>query len=197
MTASQQGRSQSCLRASGSTLSLTRCALSPWACSASLVVPMSPETPGDAEPPNVSIYNFDLLSIRLVRSTNQVECLDATFYTQDVVPTDAVLYYYNMIHAERSSILDDLVDKFDRDGRLDGPQLHAKLATVVSLRNIFSYSLQPQHELVNFEELYLVHRDDDAFTASLKYIVRTICARGQLDEQKCRLGRPDGRSDAL
>ena len=109
------------------------------------------------------------------------------------MPTDAILYFYDLHQEERTSVLDHLVDRFDRKGQLSEPQLHAKLAQVVSLRNIFSYSLQPQHELVNFEELYLVHRDDDALTASLKYLVRAICARGLLDPQKCELGRPAGQ----
>ena len=87
--------------------------------------------------------------------------------------------------AEQPSILDELNTRFNRNGKLNLPQMHLRVDRVVAARNIFSYALQPKHELVSFEELHVVHRDDDAFTASLKYIVRTMCARGFLDARRC------------
>ena len=40
---------------------------------------------------------------------------------------------------------------------------------------MFLYSLTPEHGLVRFSEMYSIHPLDDAFTASMKALLRKAC----------------------
>ena len=84
-----------------------------------------------------------------------------------------------------SCAVDKLNTEFNSEGDLNSSALLERAAHIDAVRCIFTYSLSPKHELVNFEELSDIHPDDDAFTASLKYIVRTFCAMGLLNAGKC------------
>jgi len=40
---------------------------------------------------------------------------------------------------------------------------------------VFLYSLTPEHALVRFSEMHSIHPLDDAFTASMKALLRKAC----------------------
>ena len=103
---------------------------------------------------------------------------------QDILPPASVLFLHNAQN-EHMCAIDELNTLFNHEGGLDSPSLRERATHIDAIKCMFTYSLQPNHELVNFEGLFAIHPDDDAFTASLKYIVRTFCAMGRLSAGKC------------
>lgn len=53
-----------------------------------------------------------------------------------------------------------------------------KAARLHQLKHIFLYSLNPEHALIRWDEAYSVHPLDDAFTASMKALLRRACKLG-------------------
>ena len=45
----------------------------------------------------------------------------------------------------------------------------------VQVKHAFLYALNPEHSLLRFSEMYSLHPLDDAFTASMKALMRKAC----------------------
>ncbi len=60
------------------------------------------------------------------------------------------------------------------------------LSMMIALRHLLLYSQEPDHSLVRFDEMDLLHPGDDAFTAAMKSFMRHACRSGQLPAAKCR-----------
>lgn len=43
------------------------------------------------------------------------------------------------------------------------------------VKHVFMYALNPEHSLLRFSEMYSLHPLDDAFTASMKAMLRKAC----------------------
>ncbi len=56
---------------------------------------------------------------------------------------------------------------------------------MTQIKHIFLYSVNPMHTLVRFDEMGAVHPRDDAFTSSLKALLRHACKHGTLSAAKC------------
>lgn len=56
--------------------------------------------------------------------------------------------------------------------------LLAKLEAVWRVRQVYQYSLQPDHTVVRWGAVHDMHVHDDAFTFSLKALMRQLCAQG-------------------
>ena len=56
---------------------------------------------------------------------------------------------------------------------------------VHELRHMFLYSDSPDWSTVRFDEMSLVHPNDDALTASLKSVMRHVCRTQQLPAERC------------
>lgn len=54
-----------------------------------------------------------------------------------------------------------------------------------SVRQLFQYSLNPKHELITFAAMNKVHKLDDAFTFTIKSVLRHLCRQAQLPAHKC------------
>jgi hypothetical protein len=57
-----------------------------------------------------------------------------------------------------------------------------------AVRHLMQYALRPEHLLIRFDELEVLHALDDAFTASVKAVLRNLCGRGRLPAQRCAPG---------
>jgi hypothetical protein len=88
---------------------------------------------------------------------------------------------------ESTNIIDILKQRHGRTSRLAMTQrLH-------QIKHIFLYSVNPLHTLVRFDEMGAVHPRDDAFTSSLKALLRHACAHGTLPAAKCGGTAPAGK----
>jgi hypothetical protein len=111
-------------------------------------------------------------------------------YTKDIMPFADILDWDDMsvtlefagIAEHGENAIDALDAQFDLDRALRmSEQVH-------ELRHLFLYSSDPDHSLVRFDEMDLVHPRDDAFTASMKSFMRHACRTGQLPAEKCMTG---------
>ena len=55
----------------------------------------------------------------------------------------------------------------------------------LQIKHVFLYAVNPMHTLVRFDEMAAVHPRDDAFTSSLKALMRHACAHGTLPAGRC------------
>lgn len=60
----------------------------------------------------------------------------------------------------------------------------------LQIKHIFLYAVNPLHTLVRFDEMAAVHPRDDAFTSSLKALMRHACGHGTLPGARCHVGQP-------
>ena len=49
------------------------------------------------------------------------------------------------------------------------------LRVLAQIKHVFMYALNPEHSLLRFSEMYSLHPLDDAFTASIKAMLRKAC----------------------
>lgn len=60
------------------------------------------------------------------------------------------------------------------------------LPLLLQIKHIFLYAVNPLHTLVRFDEIAAVHPRDDAFTSSLKALMRHACGQGTLPAARCK-----------
>ena len=53
-----------------------------------------------------------------------------------------------------------------------------KLERIGRLAHLFQYSLNPEHVLITWDARATIHAQDDAFTATIKALLRNLCSRG-------------------
>lgn len=70
------------------------------------------------------------------------------------------------------------------------------VAAATQIKHIFLYAVNPLHTLVRFDEMAAVHPRDDAFTSSLKALMRHACSHGTLSAAKCAMGQPAAPASA-
>lgn len=63
-----------------------------------------------------------------------------------------------------------------------------RLEALHGVRHVLQYSLNPLHELVRFDLLRAVHREDDAFTLGLRSVLGNLCGRRLLPDERCAGG---------
>jgi hypothetical protein len=56
------------------------------------------------------------------------------------------------------------------------------------LRQVMQFALNPNHDLLRFDQMLEMKRDDDAFTFSMKALMRRLCSKSMLRSDKCELG---------
>lgn len=63
--------------------------------------------------------------------------------------------------------------------------MNRALCVPMQIKHVFLYAVNPMHTLVRFDEMAAVHPRDDAFTSSLKALMRHACAHGTLPAGRC------------
>lgn len=61
-----------------------------------------------------------------------------------------------------------------------------RISYIHSVRHVFQYMLNPVHELIRWDQKGRLHQDDDAFTFTMKSVLRNVCSRGWCSQQ-CEL----------
>lgn len=69
--------------------------------------------------------------------------------------------------------IDVMFDRFNKSAAL------AQLQYIHEVRHVFQYSLNPAHYLIRWDERGQRHRRDDAFTFTMKAVMRNLCTRQQ------------------
>jgi hypothetical protein len=54
-----------------------------------------------------------------------------------------------------------------------------------AVKHVLLYAIDPDHTLVRFDTMHDVDDRDDAFTAGIKALMRSLCKRGILPLQLC------------
>ena len=83
------------------------------------------------------------------------------------------------------NIVDILWDGFNQEDAL------RRIEYIHSVRHVFQYMVNPRHELVAWSQRSKMHPNDDAFTFTLKSVLRKLCQDGWLAE-RCQM---DGAAD--
>lgn len=97
------------------------------------------------------------------------DVIDYSEFTANVNPTAL----------NTSNIVDILEERYPLQKRIDmALRLH-------QVKHVFLYSVNPQHTLVRFDEMKAIHPQDDAFTSSLKALLRHACSTGTLPAGRC------------
>ena len=61
-----------------------------------------------------------------------------------------------------------------------------QLKYMFGVRHVFQYSLNPDHKLITFAEKELLSPWDDAFTFTIKAVLRSLCKRSLLGNHRCK-----------
>jgi hypothetical protein len=64
--------------------------------------------------------------------------------------------------------------------------LDENLAYLRSVRHVFTYAVHPNHWAVQFSTMHQISDTDDAFTASVKAVLRNLCRRNILAKERCQ-----------
>ncbi len=75
------------------------------------------------------------------------------------------------------NIITLLWDDFDQEAALK------RIEYIHSVRHVFQYMVNPKHELVAWSQRSKLHPEDDAFTFTLKSVLRKVCQDGWLSER--------------
>jgi hypothetical protein len=70
-------------------------------------------------------------------------------------------------------------------GSLSQQRQHDMFGYVARHRHMFQYMLDPVHELLTVDGADVIHCFDDAFTASMKAVMRNACRRGLMPSARC------------
>mmetsp|Transcript_17054 Transcript_17054/g.50910 ORF Transcript_17054/g.50910 Transcript_17054/m.50910 type:complete len:629 (+) Transcript_17054:196-2082(+) len=101
----------------------------------------------------------------------------------DVVDYSEFTAVVNPKALNKSNIVDILKERFP-------PEKRAAMAMRLhQIKHIFLYAVNPQHTLIRFDEMAAIHPQDDAFTSSMKALLRHACSRGTLSAARCA-GKP-------
>jgi len=80
---------------------------------------------------------------------------------------------------QQTSFTDSLQQNFDMDVALD------QLEYMFNIRHVFQYSLNPDHKQITYSQKEVVSPWDDAFTFTIKALLRSFCKQMLLDRHKC------------
>lgn len=69
------------------------------------------------------------------------------------------------------------------------------LASLHNVRHLLQYSLNPVDEAVTFDSIYSIDELDDAYTATIKSVLRTLCKQEKLGHRCGSILRPAEASD--
>ena len=64
------------------------------------------------------------------------------------------------------------------EGLFDREKAVQQIQEIHRVRHVFQYMLNPAHELIRWDQRAYMHSDDDAFTFTMKSVLRNICSRG-------------------
>jgi hypothetical protein len=117
-----------------------------------------------------------------------VESIPVVFqqeYFESVPFTDLLDYRKLMVYIPEETILGEngqnavvqLADKFNQSEALD------RLNYIHDVRHVFQYMRNPVHELIRWNDRATRRTEDDAFTFTMKSVLRNICSRGLLPSQ--------------
>ena len=110
----------------------------------------------------------------------QAEYIDSVPFT-DILDWDKIVLFIpesEVLGDNRTNVIHRLAREFDKDEAL------SRIEYIHSIRHIFQYMQNPDHELIRWDQRSTIQPDDDAFTSTMKAVMRYLCGRGMRTE-KC------------
>ena len=107
--------------------------------------------------------------------------LDKTPKTQ--VQPEPVGQHRNRLQSDQTARKGDLITWLTETW--DEAQTLAKQKFLHEHMHVMQYAINPRHELIRFDKMFLEHVDDDAFTFTWKAVLRNLCQRKVLPAQRC------------
>ena len=77
----------------------------------------------------------------------------------------------------------NIIDRLDE--QVSASRRLQMVAALQRVAQVFQYVVTPVYSLVRFDTMHAVVEHDDAFTATLKAVLRNVCGRGQLPAERC------------
>ena len=69
--------------------------------------------------------------------------------------------------------------------RFNRTEATAMLAQLHRVQRVMQYMLNPDHDLLRFDQMGQMGADEDAFTFSLKAVMRRLCQQRKLPAKRC------------
>lgn len=98
----------------------------------------------------------------------------------DVLSYDAFTITMPLQHALSASV--NVIAELHN---LEASSIAARLAALKNVSHVMTYSFKPQHSLISFQSRWNIAPQDDAFTMSVKAVLRNLCLRGLFKESLC------------
>ena len=84
----------------------------------------------------------------------------------------------DIVGENRTNVIRKLAKEFEKK------EVLSRIEYIHSIRHIFQYMQNPDHELIRWDRRQTVHPGDDAFTFTMKSVLRNVCSR-KLHASKC------------
>ena len=112
----------------------------------------------------------------------QSEYIDSVPFGDMIDYTKIMIYVpeEKILGSEGQNIVSILEEAFDTGKAIQ------KISYIYNIRHVFQYMLNPVHELIRWDQRKKMHPDDDAFTFTMKSVLRNICSRGWCSRQCAR-----------
>lgn len=92
-------------------------------------------------------------------------------------------------YRELVTVIGSLADNFF-DVLVNTTSMPERIGMITALQrvaHVFQYAVNPSYSLITFEAMHLIEPSDDAFTASVKGVLRNLCSRKVLPVWRCNL----------
>ena len=118
-------------------------------------------------------------------------------YLFDMLPFADVVNYRNfMVYVPADAVMLPGASIVKYLGEYSNETLASMLVSLQRVSHVFQYAVQPNHLLVRWDSMYAVHAQDDAFTMSLKAVLRHVCKQGHLHCRVSGAGHISGQRSA-
>ena len=130
---------------------------------------------------------FDTLLADAIPVLFQSEYIDSVPFTDVIDYTKMVVYIpeKEVLNENRTNLVNRLAKDFVKAEAL------TRIEYIHNIKHLFQYMLNPDHLLIRWDQRSTIDPDDDAFTFTMKSVLRNLCTRNVL-KHKCATAK--GRS---
>ena len=123
---------------------------------------------------------FDTLLADAIPVVFQPEYINSVPFNDVLNYTKIAVYIpeKDILGENRTNVVKKLADEFDKKEAL------SRIEYIHNIKHIFQYMLNPDHELIRWDQRSIIHPGDDAFTFTMKSVLRNLCSR-KLGLKRC------------
>ena len=98
---------------------------------------------------------------------------------------DVVNYKEFTIIMDEQHIMKESVNIVTELKQVNSSSLISRLEALQRVSHVMSYSIDSQHQLASFESRWDISANDDAFSMTVKAVLRNLCDRDLFDDEQC------------